>query len=591
MLAVAPHRALDGLVVTDWERFACGLALTTRGAPLVDAERELALVADSHLRRDGARAADTARIADAYARWGVDAPAHLDGHFAFVLWDAARERLFAARDAFGQRPLFWARVGPRVLFASELESLAAGGVPLDVDDTLVLEHLLADYRAIEQTFFTHVRRVPPGHRAVFERGVVRVERWFHPPELQHGRSRRQLLDEVRARFVGAVEHAIDADTPVLAELSGGLDSSSIVCAAAHLYQGTGDRARRGDLYQGTGPLTTVSAVYPGLPCDEGPFIDAVARHTGLPSERFDGTSSSLADHVPPTLLHPGTPPTSGLAGERAIIARTGARVSLSGSGGDQLFFERGVFRDLAAAHAWRRLVHEARLAPRYSTRSTEELLRDAAHAVLPPWLFAVRRRLVAPPRRELPRWLGDALVPRARARLTEARPPIDRAPSYTHAFAWRWLTSAPTSWHVEVQELKAARLGVTMRFPFLDAALARTVLSVPWEERLPQGRMKALLRDALGPLLPPMIRERTHVTTFESAVERHVTQHRAGLREIVEDGAWRAERWVRRAEVARALATMEVEGWSTQSFVWSAVMLELWTRRVERVARSAASEE
>ncbi|MCK6546873.1 asparagine synthase-related protein, partial [Myxococcota bacterium] len=165
------------------------------------------------------------------------------------------------------------------------------------------------------------------------------------------------------------------------------------------------------------------------------------------------------------------------------------------------------------------------------------------------------------------------------------RAPVDGVPSYTQAFAWRWLTAAPSIWHVEVQELRAARLGVTMRFPFLDARLARAVLSVPWEERVPHGRMKALLRDALGPMLPPSIRERTHVTTFEPAVRVHVSRHAARLWEVVEDAPWRAERWVRRAEVARALASIDGSGWGSLSFVWSAVMLELWVRRVEQLDR------
>lgn len=604
LVRAAPHRASAGAA----SLVLPGLtAVASRGpaapadpgalGPFHDRARGVVVVADARLddAEDLAAAAGLRRpalpelLATLHAQLGARLAARLSGDFAVVIAGERGDWVYAARDAFGARPLFYAEVRGGLVLATEVEQLLAAGVSAELDEELVLELLLQRYTLRERTFFRAIRRLLPGHHLIYRSGRVQTERWFQPPPYEltlatAGDDR----EGTRALFFAAVARRLRSEHPILAQLSGGLDSSSIVCAAAELIgSGRSSGAR----------VTTVSAVYPGLPCDESRFIDAVAARVALPSERHDGTRSDFADYTAPGLLHPGRPPTSGLAAEREIIGRTGARVLLSGSGGDHVFYERGALRDLARTGELRRL-HREISADRYGGGSSPSLWRDALRPLVPGALLEAVAWLRRPP--EAPAWLGPALRPlfderarTARDRAQRERVALEREvetaspQSHTRAETWRWLTSTPMAWNVEVQELEAAKLGLELRLPFLDARLVQHVLSIPGSRRLPAGRMKALLRDAMGDSLPELVRERRVITTFESAVAHHAALHLDALGDVL-GGAPRSAAFVDHARLLAvrddfARAVREGRGgerWMDASLLWAAAMLELWLARV-----------
>src|SRR5579871_5265457 len=179
-------------------------------------------------------ASDTEVIVHLYEEHGDDLVDFLRGMFAFAVWDTGRRRLLLARDRMGVKPLYWARPEGDIdlAFASELKSLlVVPGVSREVDLESVASYLAYLYVPHPRTIVRGAHKLPPAHLLVWEDGNVAMRRYWEPPthgaeagEDEAGHVWELVEDAVRARLV--------ADVPVGAFLSGGIDSSTIVAAAA-----------------------------------------------------------------------------------------------------------------------------------------------------------------------------------------------------------------------------------------------------------------------------------------------------------------------------------------------------------------------
>ncbi len=559
-------------------------------APIVSLERAgLSCVADARLdNRDELQAifgqsgapslSDAELLLLGYERWGTGLAEHLVGDFSFAIWDERSRTLYAARDPFGARTLFYRLDDSGCLLASEVEPLLdARGQGAGLEEEAILDYLLHDHRCRRETFYRGVFRVQPGHWLVARAGSVQEQRYWHPPRwLERRESEREYAAEFRKLFLRAVDRRLDRDCPTIAQLSGGLDSSSIVAMAEELYRQDNRRP----------PLVAASAVYPGLPCDESAFLDAIERSVRFRIARWDGKCEELFDpERQPGLMHPGDESGNESDCEDQRLARKfGARGILSGFGGDQLLFERGVYRDLAAAGRWLALMVQTTCAS-YSTQSRFDVTNDALRATLPQPLRRLYRSWRPVASAEPPAWLSPRLRERWRARV-QSRGAEDRAAFTSHcqAATWQWLTNPQLWWSLEMQVLSAARRGLEMRFPFLDSRLARFVLAIPYQYRLPAGRMKRLLRLAMKGLLPSTVLNRRRVTTFESLVHANFPRTRPRLEQLFSDGAWLSGCYLDRAgiqglfDVTATERASSPEAWGAMSNLLDIAQLEVWLR-------------
>src|SRR5262249_37716666 len=141
-------------------------------------------------------------------------------------------------------------------------------------------------------------------------------------------------------------------------------------------------------------LYTASAIYPGLGCDESKYLDAVARKVRFAAHRWNATTARSVDpREELDIGHPwGGSAADNLAWDQRLAQDVAPRVILGGFGGDQLLFEHGVFRDLAADGRWLRLFEQTALVPLYSSRGAGYFLRDALRESLPTFLRGAYRR-------------------------------------------------------------------------------------------------------------------------------------------------------------------------------------------------------
>ena len=311
--------------------------------PMLDASGQLCITLNGEiynyreLRRElevrGHRfstASDTEVVLEAYRAWGADCLAHLDGMFAFGLYDTATRRLFLARDRAGEKPLFYAHRPGQLVFASELKAMMADPAFPRTLDLEALDYYLAyGYVPGERCILQGVRKLAPGHAMTYDLETDTLHAWRYwqlpepprPPDV----SAQELEQELEALLEGAVRRQLVADVPVGVLLSGGLDSSLVTAMAARVS---------------TGPVQTFTVSFPGHGAfDEAPYARQVAeyfgtRHTELAAE------PAVVELLPELARQYDEPMADSSMVPTFLVSRLirqHAKVALGGDGGDELF--------------------------------------------------------------------------------------------------------------------------------------------------------------------------------------------------------------------------------------------------------------
>jgi asparagine synthase (glutamine-hydrolysing) len=511
-------------------------------------------------------------VLEAFLRWDERFAEHLTGDYAVVVRDARNRRLIAARDPFGVRPLVY-RLGPdRTWVASGVSQLLATieGRPA-LDDDAVVEHLIWRERATDGTCFREIRQIRPGHTVVFRNGSMSAFRhWYPPTELVRLPRTADYHEEFRRLFRVAVARRLRSDRPVLVQVSGGIDSSSIACMI--------------DLIQREGALPCptvrgVSALYPGLACDESPYIDAVAAQVGFPIEGWDAAVAEPIDLTNPSPVMPGgrVGSAGGSLGDVEIAHRSHSRVIMRGLGGDQLGFSAGIVLDLLRSGQWSFALGRFLDFPEVTLRLLGLRALTVAKQLLPPGV----RGAIAQARVRLPRWLTTMAHLRAR-RIWWPRAPGVSFVATVQKRRWDLLWSQQIARALTTDDLVGRVNGVEFRYPFLDIDLVRFVLSIPaehWPRLAPSARLQ---REAMRHVLPPTVAGRTHKPDFTPGLANRLARASGQIRELLFGARWDSERYVRQPE-AQALCRDVLEssrqvGSLQYRHLWNIALLEAWLR-------------
>lgn len=285
---------------------------------------------------------DTEVIAAAYHRWGADCLTRFNGMWAFAIWSPATQTLFLARDRYGVKPLYVQVQGTRVAFASEVKAfLALPGFQAQLNREAA-HAFFANPTAYDgtrlDTALQGVMRMPPGHAlTITPQGTTGFVRWWDPAAHVPVVPSRydEQVDQWRALFLDAVRLRMRSDVAIGTSLSGGLDSSAVASAMAHVARG------------GAGALTrcatdwqrTFIATFPGHDVDERAFADLVVDHTGARPTywTFDPARAvaDISDSVWALDDLSGAPAVPVLNIYRTMRAH-GVVVTLDGHGGDEL---------------------------------------------------------------------------------------------------------------------------------------------------------------------------------------------------------------------------------------------------------------
>jgi asparagine synthase (glutamine-hydrolysing) len=565
--------------------------------PAIDGTSGVAVVLDGRLdnraellealsRLDGRRrpapVTDAAILARAYEGWALGCVPRLLGDFAFALWDGRRRRLLLGRDPLGVRPLLYRVVGRRLAWASVMKPLAnLPGAPTRPNPGMVAESLANSLTSRHETVYAGVYRLPPAHTLVAEGGTVRWARyWDVDParEVRHA-SHQEYADHLRDVLTAAVRARLRTVGPVVAELSGGLDSSTVV--------GIAQREARRTPGGREGGVKTVSLVYPGEAADESCWIDSVNERWGIEPNKLLPRTSGTYDFLEES-RRTGEVPDFPVRPHGALLygrARDlGARSVLNGIGGDEwLAGSAWAAADLLRAGRVGDALARARVAARHQEVSTPAAtwrfgVRPVLADLLPPAVpsqFRARRIVRRAP------WIPPAF---ARSVALEERlqvPTRTGVRSLAQALICFSLDSANLTAECEAQAAITGAHGTESRMPFLDVRVIALALAVPEAERCGTDRPKRLLRTAARGLVPDGVLDRSddpgpsHLMVQEvlaPAVARHLGFVRAEAEGWVDGARLRAMH----AEVAaaRRSGTQLPEGhlWP----LWRAMAIEMW---------------
>ena len=306
---------------------------------------------------------DTEVLLHGYRAWGEQLVEHIDGMWAFALWDGPRRRLVLGRDALGVKPLWLARGPGWLAFASEVRALAAArAARWSLAPAAVASFLATGSVAEPRAILDGVEALPPGRLLVREGGAERTVRWFtlppEQPEVPGLDEERRFAKEVRARLEASVAGCLESDVPVALLLSGGIDSSALaVLASAH-------RERLRTFHVRVGEAEARRAA-------------ALAARLGLRHEEV--RTEATPDLLPRALAAQDQPSVDGantflIAG---AIHAAGFKVALSGLGADEIFLGYPLHRSYVRARALGR----SALWPLLSSTMWRGAARGAARAL------------------------------------------------------------------------------------------------------------------------------------------------------------------------------------------------------------------
>lgn len=277
---------------------------------------------------------DSSIVAAAYMKWGIDFLGRIIGDFALSLWDPHCRTLFLARDPVGARLLFYQSDADRIIWASRLESL----LRFPLTEVAVEDEYVAGYLASRPTQgltpYRNIYAVPPGNFVGVRSGKLRLQRFWRldPDKEIRYRTDREYEEHFESLFSEAIRARLRVDGPVWSDLSGGLDSSSVVCVADQIMKRGSVQARS---------LETVSAVFDDSPTsDERRFIRAVEEKRGKAGHHFkESAYPLLAESVYDDFRSAPNPIEVWSSYHKAVrkeMRDEGARVLLCGIGGDEL---------------------------------------------------------------------------------------------------------------------------------------------------------------------------------------------------------------------------------------------------------------
>lgn len=446
-----------------------------------------------------------------YEEMGAGCLEHLRGEFAFVIWDERNQTMFAARDRFGIKPLFYAQVDGMLYLASEVKALFAAGVRAGWDRESMFQNLFLSVDQ-DRSLFRDVRQVPPGRYLLASKQSLQIKRYWDVDYPRSGspdpRSETDCIEQTRTMLDEAVRLRMRADVPVGCYVSGGVDSSAVLgIASRHASDNVA--------------AFTIAFDHPQF--NESESARRTAAHVGssfwpIPVTNADFAEVFVESVAQGEMIHYNAHGAARYRLSRAV-QQAGYKVVLAGEGADELFagyeFSRAALPNSApngsSATNWPRLMMRL-LHPK--------TLTERQLATTSPWLARISRVLAFPP--DLVDYVADkfgllqSLIAHDFAEEFQKRDPYKE---FLKQFAWRanlfgrepvkqilylWMKSLFVNYVLAAERLDMAH-AVECRLPFLDHKLFEFARSIPASVLAKDGRQKHLLREAVKSYVRPEV--------------------------------------------------------------------------------------
>lgn len=484
-----------------------------------------------------------------YERWGTGLFARLLGEVGIGVWDAPEHTLIAATDPWGSLPVYYAQFGSKVAVATDTRALwALPWVGDEVDDETIVAWLVNATPGDDATFYRNIKRLPGGHVLVANGGRIDVRRYWGPHFPDQGlRTAKEFEEAFRETLFDAVRARLEGTDKVTIVLSGGFDSTSLAAAAAQIWK-----------EPGMPEIRTISAVFPGLPCDESKRIALARSVLPFEGEVFEPVAAGITEADMRADVErydaPFVNQQRAFTGDIARRAQTSALIW--GTGGDELVVDWDFEVDLRRTNGLLGLPRTVRQVQRATGSGAFTAARNVLKREPPRWLRRSywRARLGAgssPFRHVLePRW---GVV----ARQLQAPSAARRAGFETHTDMMRWSTVTDPASQRWRHWLRIACENTPVRAPFFDCRLTEVIQCTPAQIRpktTDNALFKPILVQATGHLLPTELtrwRWKADFSPYHARVQARTLPHLQS--DFDNDVSWDADAFVGRMRAIELL--------------------------------------
>jgi len=525
---------------------------------------------------------DTEVLVHLYEDKGSALVEDLRGMFAFAIYDETHERLVLARDRLGQKPLFYYRGDGRLVFASELAPIVEeGGAPRRLDEISLDDYLTYQYVPAPRTMFADVKKLPPAHVAVYEKGELSIRRyWEIDPEDEVRWDEATLTRRLRDALFEATELRLVSDVPLGAFLSGGVDSTVTVGIMSQLTKD---------------PVRTFSIGFKEALYDELDYARMAAKAFGTDHQEFVVEPKGI-DILPELVERYGEPFADSSAIPTYYVSKvTGdhVKVALTGDAGDECFAGYPRYKAVKLASLHDRLPTPFNKVS--SSRIWEALPASVEQKTLRRRLKKLMEALAMAPERRYLRWIEifsiEAKVALYSRSLAERLAGHDSAglvlAEYAKAAKRDFLTATtivdmmtylPYDLLVKVDIASMAN-ALETRSPFLDHKVVELAARIPMKHKLRGWKGKHILKRAFEDMIPREILARPKMG-FGVPISAWFRREHAGFVRTTLLGDASRARGLFHDGTLSSMIDDHVSGRFDHGYrFWALVMFELWAQR------------
>ena len=512
---------------------------------------------------------DTEVILNLYEEYGESCLHKLRGMFSFVIFDEKKKAMFAARDRFGIKPFYYFKNDEKFIFASEIKGVLADSSVA----RLCNEHMLYDFLVYnrtdhtDQTCFQDIFNLRPGHYIKIENNQFSISSWYTPPAVfcpQQSVGEEKVISEVKESLTESIKLHLRGDVEVGACLSGGLDSSAIVCLVNNLK---GSES----------PTSTFSAVYdPNWDRDEKVYIDAAVEKTGSKPYFTSPNSSDFFQDLK-DLIYCQEEPFSDAAvySGYAVMKeakKAGIKVLLDGQGADELFGY-----EYMAAFYFKELMHFSSLL-RFFKEVTKFVFTQKNGVIFTLQVFAFLL---------LPRVFQNFYLRRSSPLVSKGFLEENRPFSNFHDnfFQAKSLNESARN-HIlyklnhllRFEDKNSMAFSIETRLPYLDHVFVESSLNIAPSMKIKNGRLKHVLRESVADLLPKIVYDRNNKIGFEAPQNKWIHDKRVLdlISATFSSSDFRSRCIFDVEKVLKEFEKMKMVKSSFSQDVWKAFCVELW---------------
>ncbi len=453
---------------------------------------------------------DTEVLLAAYEKWGNDCVNHFNGMWAFAIYDEEKNQLFCSRDRYGVKPFYYSFSDNRFIFGSEIKEILAvfGKRPKVNRNTFDAYLVRGGFDKCEETMFDGIYQIEGGYNLILNCGdlTYKTVRWYDLRNIAVNKNDRHTNYRIfREKFLKAVNLRLRSDVPVGSCLSGGLDSSAIICAVHDNFKET-----KNDKGQ-----YTVTSCFENERYDEWEYAESVIKKTGAASYQVFPDMGKIFEELDHIIWHMDEP-----FGGTSIYAqwcvfkeakRRGLTVMLDGQGSDEQLagysaFYKVLFTQLLKKGKWKKLLHEIKCykALREETEDlkTFDLVLSAITTLMMPNFLRYRLNTIYG-RKKTGVPFSNAICNNAIVKSNFEGADKRNPQKYIYSGMNVGLRAL-----LHFEDRNSMAHSIESRVPFLDYELAEFIYSIPFEQKIEDGRTKTILREALKDLLPEKIYNR-----------------------------------------------------------------------------------